>query len=434
MQADTTALGESDIVLLLTKAIQEWQFPDDASPQERQEVDQARTLFRQQKTELKLSPLLNLIVRAEQIDWAIDQAADKVSYPIFTDVDCAAALVARQRILTNTVRVERLNVYAGLKILAVNIPSQERDEVEIDLLVTSGAEINDLLSFMQKSHLIHSAQAAQLRENWTTSDHLIGTSDYEQRAIDECLGMRISQTIEQKVHRRFHNYGFISHRLWRISEETVTLRMQFNLSQYPFDKHNIFLQLSSVADADPSELILHPDGFDIGMAQGPRGFTVNWGRCNLEPVAKFIATDYIASSLVRYTFLIRRHSRAFLWRTFVPTLVIVFLSLSATVFAANSGQFIEAVLTQVIPAALIACVALQLTASHSIPTGAGRTHIDLFFVALYIDILLLYLVLQLASTVLAFWLLIPAIGVFVSAATYYSYRIWQSRRLDKAGK
>lgn len=423
-------IEKHELTSYLKRAILEWQMPDDSDIQKGEELLQARNKLKEVESESDFLGVLGLIKDGRQIDWAIKKILES-TYPLYTDVDCAKHLVSHGRSLTDTQRADVLSIYVGVRIFGITIPDQERDELDIDLMIASAADIDALSLFMVRNRLVAPSEAEEMKLRWQSSDHLIGVTENEQHALNECLNLQVSSGIAHQTHRQYFNFGFDSRRIWRISEETVTLRVQFDLSQYPFDTHNVWLEIGAIMDADPSEIILYPSGstdIDVNAALSPRGFSVNWNKHELEPVAKYIDSDKIPSSIVRYSFSIQRLAQAFVWRTLIPTLVIVYLGLVATAFAAATHQFVEGVLTQVIPAALIASVALQLTASQSIPDGAGRTQIDIFFVIIYLDMVLLYLVLQLVSSAISAWLLILAFGILIFCTAYYSYRFLKQYR------
>ncbi len=147
-------LQKPDLASLLERAILEWPIPDNFDPEQRAKVLQARQALREGKVEKEFSALLDHIVHTHQIDWAIDQAALETSYPLYIDTECAKQLVFRQRSLTNTPRADTLQIYVGIFLLGITIPDQERDELEVDLVITSGADIDALFLYMSKNYLI----------------------------------------------------------------------------------------------------------------------------------------------------------------------------------------------------------------------------------------------------------------------------------------
>jgi hypothetical protein len=425
--------NEPEVILSLQRSFQEWS-PSIRLPT----LDRAKPLalrdanwqLLRHRTDASLSELLEFTVALEQIDWALDDCGARVGT---REINVASVQEAMRRYgsLRSAPLPDCLDVCVSVRLHSVTIPEPAKDELVLDLITFSGADVDALLAFMATNRMIDPASVTEVKTRWLSTDLSIGSSLEEREFLESILRLDVNEDVDTRVRHIFYNIGIETHKFWRECSELITVRVPFDLSAYPFDRHLIPITITTCQLLDATQRVLSPDVdirhslYNILEAAPPRGFSIEWGSLELEPRVHLASADTSPHSLLRFAFVLRRQPTAFIWRTFLPSLVIVGLAITATGFAVFTRVHIESVMTQVIPSALIACVALQLSGSQLAPPHTGRTHLDYLFVAYYVCFFLSYLTLQFVPGIAAYYIMFACIMLLmliVSGILWAAYR------------
>lgn len=420
------AVSPSCIASYLRESFDQWEGNSEADTQKQSDLLQRRNQERERLKYLvtpTLSQLLERAVDSDQIDWALEKAfratGSRLLYP-----HCAKEITLRQRQLRETERTYFLEVRVSTHIRSVSIPDPSKDEITLETRTASGADVDALLSFMVANEMIKPNEVDVTKDRWLKSDASIGRRPEEAEHLERCLAVNHDERVESNVKSIEYNIGLQTRKLWRVCDTLVRVRAQFNLAEYPSDESLICLHMCARGYFDPSERILLPDetaprSFEITRAEAPRGFKIGWSSDSLEPLARSLSRDNLPESILRFAFLLQRRLDTSFWRTFIPTLLVLLVGSIATFFAAATGLYVESVMTGVIPAVLIACVALQLTAAQLVPYHTGRTRLDEVFVMFYLHLFLLYISLRLMEWGIQWYTLGVSALLFAAAIMRY---------------
>jgi hypothetical protein len=296
-----------------------------------------------------------------------------------------------------------LEAFVSVEVVALTIPDHSRDEIQVELRIASGADPDHLLRFMSEQGMIAAADVPETRKRWTMSEATIGAFAEEMAAIDKCLAVGPVDCVSEHPGPITYHYGLQSGRIWRSWGTTVVWRTALDLSRYPFDASVLTFTFGGYGNWDVAERVLRPDpdadpSANFSASAWPRGCRITSTMDDLEPFAESPGKDSFPESVLRTGCELRREPGTTLWRTFLPALVILLMGFSAALAVVGFGFSPESTATQVLPAVLIACVALQLTAAQQVPSHSGRTKLDTIFVLIYSQVLALFVALLLATT------------------------------------
>lgn len=412
-------LREADLAPYLLRSFTDW-IPDD-DPENPREV----LIAKRNAAHIRLlaggdrpsvSEMLNAVADSDQADWAVSTALEKHGTRLIAhDLGCWIARSFRQ--LAERPAGEALDVEVTVFLRSLVLPSSGHDEVQLELRVFSGAEPTALANFMASNHMVPEGDQTERVERWCKYDTLIGNTEEERAALEKALGINLGACSEENVHFIKYNYGLMSGRIWRECESVVRVAAPLDFDHYPFDRSILTLRLYGSVDFDAADRIMRPQpdtaSVAIDSTASPRGFVITGASRDLQPFVEQSTPDTTAESLLLMVLEISRRPESFVWRTFVPTTVVLLLALLAAVAAMVLNRSIEAVMTSVVPGVLLACVALQLTAAQNVPPAAGRTYIDELYVYAYVHLLLLYVSLLLVPSVTAWVALGVAGAVFI---------------------
>lgn len=391
-------LGSKEITPYLMKAVLEWRPTADINPEEyarilkKKQAEEARLLSEQ--TSKTLPDLLECIVSSKQIDWALEQAYANYGTRQL-EPRIAIEIHSRQHLLTDNHVGSTLEILVGVTILAIEIPDPSKDEISLRLWLTYSTSIDEFLRFMVAQGLMRGTDVEDTKRRWLQSDALIGNTPEEREILNSCLNAKIVREIDQKT--KYTGF-FISMRdslFCKESLEIFTISYPLNLNRYPFDSHSIQIDIENDSNFDITQEVLLPDHtgtdptVDFSEPTIPRGFRLIQYDKDLQPYGRSLTLDSLCYSLLQFNFILQRRPSTFIWRTLIPSLMITTLTLFATSFVTLQHQSVGTVMT-LIPGVLIALAGMQYSAAQSMPPNSGRTIQDIFFIALYIALSLMF--------------------------------------------
>jgi|GEM_PF-6380351 len=351
---------------------------------------------------LSLAECLTRCQTVEELE-AAEEAACAAHGSRLITLAAGFALTAREWELYGRERPDPLKVHVALVVHGVTIPDVGRDELRLDLEIFTGAKAGDVVDFLIGHRLMTAEEGRHALERWQEADCLIGREPLERDALDYCLGVAFRDQTEERIWQTNYTLGPQTGLLWQESMRQVIIQTPLNTNDYPFDETVIPLQIINRSQSDPTEKQLcqdtHADDpFALsGRVILPRGFELSWRTKELVEVVGKQTADTLPDSLLLAGLALRRRAESVVWRTFLPALFILGLGLAAAVLALLTRQFVDSTLTQVLPAVLISCVALQITAVSGIPANSRQTWIDRVFILIYAHVFVLFLGLGLMS-------------------------------------
>ena len=408
-------ITEEEFIPLLRRSFVEWEPDDDEDDREellRKRDTAARSIA--QSINSDLQSLLQAAVDDEQVAWAMKKAAVEAGTPYFA-CEWASDAYRRQRELWEEPTPARLDVTASADVVDVSLPEATVDELTIHLTTWSAAPKEPLLDFMKQNGLLPGVDRKEVSAKWEV-EAAIGTTEEERVALEKCLSLRFELAVEER-HTKityYHASGFIG----RECTSVVRLRLALDLSRFPFDESPLRFDVRPSDDFDPALCLALPesDGEEwvrrVEDAVPPRGFEISeW--VPLVPTVYWDGGDVCPASNLWLGFTLRRLPQAFVWRTFIPAIVVLLFASVAALGVLFTGLGAESVMTSVFPAVLIACVALQWTAATSIPRNSGRTLMDEVFVSTYVYVMMLYVTVLLRPSA---WSIAGGVGALAAAA------------------
>lgn len=311
-----------------------------------------------------------------------------------TDFDLNSSIKFQKRwfLLKKMNIPETYNIVFQHELHSLIIPDNSIDEIEIEIELISGIKIRKAMDFMIFYKLIEEKDRIRLLKKWRKSQASIGTTDLEKNALEKCLGVYVSGTVRKRVFLCY-NIGEKDY-LWRKERIIFSIKHNFKYHNYPFDKHIIELDFSMIENYDVCEIYIKDDNAKKkkrNWMKGlilPKEFILN--DFDLVSFAFCEPEDYPAQNISYYLSMERRPI-TFIWKTFIPTIFMILFPLITTFFFLLTNSFRESLLTNLIPASLIASVALQLIAGQNVPKHSGRTLEDYLFISTYFIYLILFL-------------------------------------------
>jgi hypothetical protein len=364
------------------------------------------------------------VSRFEQIEEALERAFS-ASRSRFLDSGVTVQIATRIREIAKIPREEALTLEVGVQIRSIMIPDASKDEIVLDLRFVSGVALDTLFDFLCALHSDDHPTLQAFRSSqrkWSRADIQIGLDAGDRELLERCLGVEVQERLEKTDKLILYNYGPKTRKLWRTCDQVVRVRAAFHLRDYPTDESLISLHLTAPGYLDAGECQLLPDitlvgtGLDMQSTAPPRGFRIVW-RTGLEAIGRSPSQDQQLENVLRLAWVLRRDGSTSLWRTFVPTAMVLLLATVATGCAIVTSTFTESVMTQVLPGVLIAAVGLQLAAAQLIPVRSGLTRLDEVFIASYAYLVLLYVSLGVGPGV-ARWITLPVAAIIGGVAAW----------------
>lgn len=385
-------------------------------------------------TQERMQSLLSKVVAPRQMNWAVQDALQRMDTR-FLEPSLSRRLALRERELNGrpVSPGQTLDVQVSIRIDSITIPDPARDELLLHCRLYSCCHRDSLLGYLAETRLVTEERGLDLARRWSHADFLIGTTPEEREALEKTLGVRIVGTVDEQPPYVSYNFGNETMKIWREADTLVRVSARLDLRAYPFDESDLLFRIRSVTAADPTGILLVGDPYPAPLLHPdqahPRGFQLTWLTKEVLPVAFWEGPDSYPHPEVVFKFRLVRNPGFAVWRTFVPVLIVELLAMVASISClASENRFIDSVMNQVLPAILIACVALQWTAAQLVPPHSGRTLMDEFFVYVYAQVLLLYLTLVAASSCLEWPLLAMAVGVLLAGIFDCLSRARRSRR------
>jgi hypothetical protein len=397
-------LGESELLNFLKKSFYEFMPSGNLQDEQKKAVEAQREKAKAEidrDFNITCEKLVSLAFSSEQLDCALDNAFQQYKTH-YLAVNLGHIVTKKQRELLNNAHESFLEVGVTVEINSIDIPDPSKDEIMMDVTIYSGAKKEPLIGFIKANKITPDKKADEMLKKWISSDALVGNMAEEKEVLEKILGTNFYGITEEKSPSVNYNYGPETGFIWRTYSATLYVATKLDTSLYPFDNSLIVLSVHNTSEYDPSEALFWPDksneaSFMLKEGATPRGFQIGAKSRTLQAVTHKVAKDQFAGGELLFGFELKRKPDSAFWRTFVPSLVVVTLALLASALAIFFKEHIDSVMTQLLPAVLIACVALQWTAAQVIPPNSGRTRMDEYFVFLYFHILFLYLSLALFS-------------------------------------
>lgn len=317
----------------------------------------------------------------------------------------------------------------NIKVKQVVVPDPERDEVVLVAAITSGCHVSDFAAFVVQEHLLSEEACNEAIARWQTSDTLIGRIQEERNLIEAVLSVFVEPAISSQPMSVRHNIGATSGYLWRTSDESITVPSLFDLSRFPFDRSLVDFRLRpNVQDTWDSWLV--PDSspsVTVLTAIAPRGFCISAAIAELYPVINSPSRDVWPEGALCARFTMRRLPGTVFWRIMVPTFIVLGLTFLAALIAIGGGLYRETVTTQMLPTALVALVALQLTASQFTPAQSGRTLLDTLYIVTYLAVIALFVALVYMPGLIGLIALVAALvaPLILAGLTLHAWWLWR---------
>ncbi len=391
------------IVQSLWRSFTEWQPKRDPSGKiDRSAVfaalGEARGRLVEKNQQNDFDALLGAAVSAGQLFWALNNALAESDSQLLDDQD-SHRVMERLRQLSGETLGSTLRVEVLVLVRSVSITDNARDEIRLDLIINAGAPADQLVKYMADNKMIDQSEVPELTARWKSADAEIGDTDRERWMLNKCLGVSLTEAIEQKDVLVFYNYGPYSKYIWRDAAVSVTYPARFNTADYPFDKTTFPILFTATSALDSSKLLLAPYGeatspISTRLSNPPRGFRFLRQTPNLIPVSVQDNANTLPRPALLYVFQMGRRLNTAIWRTFLPLLMIVIFGLVATLRTMATYEHLGTIMASLLPSLTVACVALQWTASSSIPGHSGGTVMDRIFVCIYLYFFLLFLALN----------------------------------------
>lgn len=432
---------EADLAPMLEEILRTWEPPETMEPIRRVEVI-AQVQENRKRLESLPSPrsfadLLALTLSVDQIE-AVQEHAFAVSAlsnsTLLMDLQCARKMVEREHMIVGFSHQAALTLDVGMRIMNITIPDPSIDEIRLEVWIYSGVDVDILLDFLQVDQMINATERNNIKKRWLQDDKLIGNTPEELNCLEKCFQVEIKNSIDCKVRSSLYNIGPITKKLWRTSFQTITISKSFKLSGYPFDKQFITFHLaaSPFAFGDLTHKLMLPsseskNSLNVFRAKPPRGFYIDWYSPEFESLAEMDAIDQQIDSILRFSILLRRNKNTFVWRTLLPSFMVVLIATAATTLSIQYQIHIETSMS-VIPGAMMACAALQLTAAQIVPPHSGRTFEDILFFIYYIHLFLLYIALQFTPALYSYYVLWVALVILGISGILYFWAAFRPMR------
>jgi hypothetical protein len=186
----------------------------------------------------------------------------------------------------------------------------------------------------------------------------------------------------------YFRYGIASDRVWLIQEFNAYLYLPADFQNLPFDEFPVVADFNVGLGGDVvnvklnvekvSPEILFSEEFDAGEFQADKKSASLTGIGYLHDPSHFV------DNVVRLKFGVKRNPRNMMLRIGFPLLLMAGLLLAGGWYGVDQME------SQVIPAVLVAMVALQLASAQGMPRDARFSRLDRCFVASYILAVLLF--------------------------------------------
>jgi hypothetical protein len=314
------------------------------------------------------------------------------------------------------------NIYLKMKlcprVTSITIPDPSKDEIEAFIEIETGSDANELLQHMARNEYIENNAIDTIHKRWLKSSFSINSTDVDQ-ALEKSIKMMVDNCSSERTLLTY-NISEVDC-IWRREIQKVKMPMQLEYNRYPFDKQTICIDIGPAETCDVTSMHL-----EIGQETNddewlkkmilPRGFSLYKYKFLLYSE---YSDGYYPTYNIKMIFEIVRKPDTFVWRTFIPTMVIVLLAALATFVAQFTNISVEAVRTNLLPASLIASVALQLIAAQNVPKNSGKTYEDVLFIFVYLIIISDYVILQFASSIYTTIVNILIFSFFVTLATIF---------------
>lgn len=335
------------------------------------------------------SAALARTVESGQVLWALDVACDRSGTQLLP-MAFAEACARRLSELKRESPPARLEVAVDMQVRSMTMPDAGKDECVVIATLSTSASVDRLLDFMIDNDLLGSDDRDAVEKRWTASNGLIGSSESERRALEQCLAMTFDGTIHEEPRRIGYNSWVEGEfkRMYRVCEVVVSMNLAIDYRNHPFDQSLVEFRLAGDGTYDIGEKVFLPAQSSLetrGMTV-PRGYLLKEVSADLQAVAIFWGGEYLPECIVRFGVVLERKVDAAIWRRFVPLAVVVLFALVNATIALAAGRYIESVTTGVLPGVLIASVALQLSSAQQVPANAGTTVFDGMFTALYVHL------------------------------------------------
>jgi hypothetical protein len=344
--------------------------------------------------------------------------------------ECSKIINDRQYQLYGFDIDNRLKMFLCPVINSITISDPSKDEIEVELLLESGCKGSDLLNFMALNGFIESSEINGILQKWEHSSFSIGNSEKELLALDKCMGFMVNNASSSERISITYNLNEEKN-IWRreIIRSNVNVKLDYN--KYPFDKQEIKIEIgpNEVYDISILELTTNHEMYTdkwISKMSIPRYFIGTYHAFNM--FSEYSAGYYPTYSL-EILFRFSRIPYTFIWRTFIPSIAFILLATLATFMAFLNKQYYESVMTNLMPATLIASVALQLIAAQNVPKHSGRTIEDIMFVLFYLIFFLNFLTLQFIVYSFSLYLILSSILVLGITIFYFLFKILIFRKV-----
>lgn len=187
----------------------------------------------------------------------------------------------------------------------------------------------------------------------------------------------------------YFRYGIASGRVWLIQEFSAYFYLPADFKNLPFDKFPVVADFNVGLGGDVVNVELD---IDKASAQAPLSREFDAGEfqhekanVTLTSIAYLHDPTHFVDNVARLSFRIRRSPRNMMLRIGLPLILMAGLLLAGSWFKVDQME------SQIIPAVLVAMVALQLTAAQGMPRDASFSVLDRCFVTSYLLAVVLFL-------------------------------------------